>query len=161
LIALRGRLGIVNAAHLVAQALDPTQGSATRLMLSAGGGERARRAPRGRGRGRCGRVALARGTLAPEPLDPPRIERLHHGVPEVLFEADAQETPTALAAPTDDAPGMAQWIQRATDGSVPVPVPALSLVAAVPLRRRQRPGLHPGQGDRRPPRRPTRRLKRP
>ena len=35
LIALRGRLGIENIAHLVAPALDPTQGLATRLTFSA------------------------------------------------------------------------------------------------------------------------------
>ena len=60
----------------------------------------------------------------------PRIERLRAGVREPLFDADTQETPTALAPPPDDVAGLAQWIQRATGGTVPVPVPALSLAAA-------------------------------
>src|SRR5258708_2379556 len=37
LIALRGRLGIENSAHLVAQALDPTRGAATRLCFCVSG----------------------------------------------------------------------------------------------------------------------------
>jgi len=128
LIALRGRLGVVNAAHLVASVLDPSQGRATRLVLSAGGAsdrlelldEEA-----------DGDLVCLRWPAGRSPLNlsiRPRIERMHGGLREVLFEADAQETPTALAPPPDDATGIAQWIQRATDGSVPVP--ALSLAAA-------------------------------
>ena len=130
LIALRGRLGIVNAAHLVATVLDPTQGRATRLVMSAGGAsDRLERLDEEAE----GDLLSLRWPAGRSPLNlsiRPRIERIHGGLREVLFEADAQETPTALAPPPDDAAGMAQWIQRATDGSVPVPVPALSLAAA-------------------------------
>ncbi len=130
LIALRARLGIVNAAHLVATVLDPTQGRATRLVYSAGGAsDRLERLDEEAE----GDLLSVRWPAGRSPLNlsiRPRIERVHGGLRELLFEADAQETPTALAPPPEDAPGMAQWIQRATDGSVPVPIPALSLAAA-------------------------------
>lgn len=131
LIALRGRLGVENIAHLAAQALDPTQGIATRLTFSADGtlSERfeslAAEAD--------GDSVAARWPEGRSPLTlsiRPRIERIRGGVREVLFEADAQETPTALAPPPDDAPGIAQWVRRATGGAVPVPIPALALAAA-------------------------------
>lgn len=130
LIALRGRLGIENAAHLVAQSLDPTQGSATRLTFCAGGSSARFDLLDEEAEGDSVVLTWPAGRSPLNLSIRPRIERLHEGIREVLFEADAQETPTALAPPTEDAHGMAQWIQRATDGSVPVPVPALSLVAA-------------------------------
>lgn len=130
LIAMRSRLGIETAAHVVAHVLDPTQGSAMRLTLVAGGAsERVERLD-DEAEGDSVVLRWPAGRTPSNLSIRPRIERMHAGTREVLFEADAQETPTALAPPTDDAPGMAQWIQRATDGSVPVPVPALSLVAA-------------------------------
>ncbi len=131
LVALRARLGIENSAHRVAQAIDPTHGLAVRVTLctEATASERfdafaddvdgdsiAVRWPQGR-----------------SPLNlsmRPRIERLRDGTREVLFEADTQETPSALAPVPEDAPGIAQWIRRATSGAVPVPVPALALAAA-------------------------------
>jgi anthranilate phosphoribosyltransferase len=41
-----------------------------------------------------------------------------------------QQTRSLLPSPPDDAHGMARWIERVTTGAIPVPVPALSLVAA-------------------------------
>ena len=131
ILALRGRLGIENTAHLVAQALDPTRGAATRLSFAVAG--------------TCsGRfdelveqvdgdfVALA-WAAGRSPLNlsvRPRIERIRDGDRELLFEADAQETRSAIPVPPEDAQGIARWIQRVTSGAVSIPVPALNLVAA-------------------------------
>ena len=131
LIAMRGRLGVEGPAHLVAQALDPTQGDAVRLIFSVAGttSERidtlashvdgdfvALTWP-------AGRSLLTLSTR-------PRIESIRDGNREVLFEADMQEMRTANALPPDDAQGMARWIKRVMSGAIPVPVPAVNLVAA-------------------------------
>jgi anthranilate phosphoribosyltransferase len=131
LIALRGRLGIENSAHLVAQALDPTRGSATRLTFSVAG-TRSERFD--------SFVADAGGDFvalwwpagrSPASLSTrPRIESVRDGERELLFEADLQEMRSAIPQPPDDAPGMARWIQRVVAGTIPAPTPAVNLVAA-------------------------------
>ena len=131
LIALRGRLGVEGPAHLVAQALDPTNGGAVRLTFSVTGTASehldtlatqidgafvALTWP-------SGRSPLS---LATRPL----IESIREGNREVLFEADVQEMRTAVPQPPEDAQGMARWIKRVMSGAIPVPVPAVNLVAA-------------------------------
>jgi anthranilate phosphoribosyltransferase len=131
LIALRGRLGIENCAHLVTQALDPTQGRATRLTFSVEGTMSARF--EALAEVVTGDSVAARWPPGRSPLSVsirPRIERIRGGIREPLFEADTHETPTALAPLPEDAAGIAQWVRRATSGSVPVPVPALALASA-------------------------------
>jgi anthranilate phosphoribosyltransferase len=131
ILALRGRLGIENTAHLVAQALDPTRGAATRLTFCVAG-TRSERFDAFATRIDGDSVALAWGT-GRSPLNlsvRPRIERIAGGDRELLFDADAQETRSAIPVPPEDAAGIARWIQRVTHGSVAIPVPALNLVAA-------------------------------
>ena len=41
-----------------------------------------------------------------------------------------QEMRTANPQPPEDAQGMARWIKRVMSGAIPVPVPAVNLVAA-------------------------------
>jgi len=131
ILALRGRLGIENTAHLVAQGIDPTRGAATRLTFSVAGTRSERfdaSAPGIEG----DLVALAWGA-GRSPLNlsvRPRIERIRDGDRELLFEADAQETRSTIPVPPEDAAGIARWIQRVTTGAVAIPVPALNLVAA-------------------------------
>jgi anthranilate phosphoribosyltransferase len=131
LIALRTRLGIENSAHIVSQAIDPTQGRATRITFRVAGTASDRFALL---EGSAPGDSLALAWLAGRsPLNlslRPRIERVRGGEREVLFEADAQETRSAFAPPPEDAPGMARWIQRVMRGELPVPVPALNLAAA-------------------------------
>jgi anthranilate phosphoribosyltransferase len=131
LIALRGRLGVENSAHIVAQALDPSHGSATRITFCVQGTLSERYASMG--------LDVEGDSVALTWLDGrspltlsirPRIERIRSGAAEPLFEADGQETRTALAAPPEDAQGIARWIERVTGGEVTIPVPALNLAAA-------------------------------
>jgi anthranilate phosphoribosyltransferase len=131
LIALRGRLGIEGPAQLVAQALDPTQGGAVRLTLSVAGTASERievLAPQVDGdfvalTWPAGRSPLTLSTR-------PRIDSIRDGNREVLFEADVQEMRTTIPQPPEDAQGMARWIKRVMSGVIPVPVPAVNLVAA-------------------------------
>jgi anthranilate phosphoribosyltransferase len=131
ILALRGRLGIENTAHLVAQAIDPTRGAASRLMFCVAG-TRSERLDAFASEIEGDFVSLAWGA-GRTPLNlalRPRIERIRDGDRELLFEADAQETRSTIPVPPEDACGIARWIQRVTTGTVAIPVPALNLVAA-------------------------------
>jgi anthranilate phosphoribosyltransferase len=131
ILALRARFGVENTAHLVAQALDPTRDAATRLTFSTAG-TRSERFDEMAADISGDFVALAWGA-GRTPLNlavRPRIERIRDGDRELLFDADAQETRSAIPVPPEDAGGIARWIQRVTTGAVAIPVPALNLVAA-------------------------------
>ena len=131
LVGLRGRLGIENTAHLVAQALDPTRGDATRLCFSVGGtGSERFEALAMEVDGDFLALGWPAGRSALNLSIRPRIERIRDGRKELLFEADVQETRSAIAQPPGDAQGIARWIQRVITGAVPVPVPGVNLVAA-------------------------------
>jgi anthranilate phosphoribosyltransferase len=131
LIALRGRLGIENSAHLVAQALQPTGGSATRLSFSVAGTPSERfdsfAAEAG---GDFVALWWPAGRSAASLSTRPRIESVRDGRRELLFEADVQEMRSSIQQPPDDAPGIARWIQRVVSGAIPAPIPAVNLVAA-------------------------------
>lgn len=131
LLALRGRLGIENSAHRVAQALDPTRADAIRLGFCVG--------PESRGR-LVGLAAAAGGQhLALEwPRDDlsrhltvrPCIEHVHGGRVTRLFEADPVDTRNVLAELDADASGIGRWIGSVTSGEVTLPAPVVNLVAA-------------------------------
>jgi anthranilate phosphoribosyltransferase len=131
LIALRGRLGIENSAHLVAQALDPTRGAATRLGFSTSGavGERFE-ALAIEAEGDFVMLAWPAGRSPANLAIRPRIECIRNGAKELLFEADVREMRMAIPRPPDDAQGIARWIQRVATGALPLPMPAVNLVAA-------------------------------
>jgi anthranilate phosphoribosyltransferase len=131
LLALRARLGVENCAHLVAQALDPTHGAATRLAFCAAGTASERfDTLAAEIEGELVLLAWGPGRSPLNLAIRPRIERVHGGTRELLFDADAQELRSALPGVPDDAPGIARWIDRVMTGAMPVPVPALSVVAA-------------------------------
>ena len=131
LIAMRGRIGVEGPAQIVAQALDPTHGDAVRLTFAMAGtaSERIEElASQVDGdfvalTWPAGRSLLTLSTR-------PRIEAIRGGNREVLFEADVQEMRTAFTQAPEDAQGMARWIKRVMAGEIPVPVPAMNLVAA-------------------------------
>jgi anthranilate phosphoribosyltransferase len=131
LIALRGRLGIENSAHLVAQALDPTRGAATRLAFCVAGTRSERvDALACETRGEFVALSWPAGRSPMNLSTRPRIESIREGARELLFEADPQEMRAAVALPPDDAQGIARWIQRVASGVTPVPVPAVNVIAA-------------------------------
>ena len=131
LIALRGRFGIENSAHVVAQAIDPTHGAAVRMTF----------AMPGRASAALERLDAAVETACvslawPAGRSPwhyelrPGIERLAEGRRELLFEADTQEARASFVPLDEDPRAVAEWVMRVSNGAVPVPIPALNLVAA-------------------------------
>jgi anthranilate phosphoribosyltransferase len=131
LLSLRAKLGIENCAHRVAQAVDPTHGGAIRLTFSVAGTPSERfDALATEVEGDFVTLAWDEGRLPSNLAIRPRIERIHEGAKELLFEADAQELKSSLAPPPQDAQGIARWIERIIGGAVPPPVPAMNLVAA-------------------------------
>jgi anthranilate phosphoribosyltransferase len=130
LLALRGRLGFENAAHVVAQAIDPTGGAAVRITFA--GAATAPALEKLDDVVESGAIALA----WPADLSPwhhdlrPRIERLEGGRRELLFEADGG-APRHGFVPLDEAASVvASFVRRVSAGAAPVPIPALNLVAA-------------------------------
>ena len=131
LIALRGRLGVEGPAHLVAQVLDPTNAGAVRLSFSvAGTASEQLETLATQIDGDFVALTWPAGRSPSSLSTRPRIESIRDGSREVLFEADVQEMRTAIPQPPEDAQGMARWIKRVMAGAIPVPVPAVNLVAA-------------------------------
>lgn len=130
LIALRATLGIENSAHVVAQALDITRGMATRITFACPGTASERLA-------RLDGVVEADAVALEWPVHftpmqvgaRPCIERLHDGTRERLFEADAPDARLATLSLPDSPTAVADWARRVASGLVPVPIPALNVVA--------------------------------
>lgn len=130
LLAMRSRLGLENGAHRVAPMIAPAGPGSVCLAFS--GDEQ--------GAAAVGAMALEGGadTLsllwpagrAPHLSVRPRIERIAAGLRERLFEADGPDCRVGNVPTPADASGIARWIERLARGVVPVPVPALNVVAA-------------------------------
>lgn len=132
LLSLRARLGIRNSAHSLVKMLDPFRGEG--LVLAAAthpayidtmrevlGNQRAH-------------ALLLRGTEGEPFANPkrrPRIEHLHEGRCDVLFEAEHDSLRTLPHLPEDaDAASTACWIRKVLDGHVPLPQPIANQMAA-------------------------------
>lgn len=131
LLSLRSRLGVRNSAHSLVKLLDPFGGEAVlvapathpdfvdlmREILLA----------------RNQRSILLRGTEGEPFANPkrrPRLEYLHDGMAETLFEAE-HESLRALPNLPDgaDAVTTANWIRRVLDKQVPLPKPLANQLA--------------------------------
>jgi len=131
LLAARARLGVENAAHVVAPTIDPLRGASARVMIgvAAATAERSEAlAEHAAGDLVSLRWPASRtgATLAMRP----RIECVRAGERRTLFEADTQEMRAAPSLPPADAEGTARWVERVASGAIPVPVAALAIVAA-------------------------------
>ena len=130
LVALRARLGFINSAHLVAQAIDPTGGAAVRVTLCAQGHPCERFERLGPHAGGEALALTWPAGCAPFHLwVRPRIALLRGGSEERLFEADCPDHRVPAVLP-EEAFAAARWIERVVRGEVPVPAAALNLVAA-------------------------------
>lgn len=131
LLALRARLGVENAAHIVAQALDPARGQSMRLIPSLAGpiGERIDAIVEEHG-GDLLSLAWPPGRAAATLAIRPRIDCVRDGERRILFEADAQEVRSAAHQPAEEVHGITRWIERMLAGETPIPVPALNIAAA-------------------------------
>ena len=133
LLALRARMGVRNSAHSLVKMLNPFAGEAVlvapathpdfidlmRNMLLA----------------REGRAILLRGTEGEPFANPkrrPRLEYLHDGVAELMFEAEHESLRALPSLPEGlDAVQTAKWTQRVLDRQIAVPKPIANQLACL------------------------------
>jgi len=131
LLALRSRLGVRNSAHSLVKLLNPFDGDPV-LLTSATHPDfidLMRNILINRGN----RAILLRGTEGEPFANPkrrPRLEYVHGGVSDVLFEAE-HESLRALPNLPDatDAASTAKWIRRVLDKHLPLPKPIANQLA--------------------------------
>lgn len=133
LLALRARMGVRNSAHSLVKLLNPFAGEAVlvapathpdfidlmRNMLVARGE----------------RAILLRGTEGEPFANPkrrPRLEYIHDGDAEILFDAEHESLRTLPAlADGADAASTAKWTQRVLDRQAPLPKPIANQLACL------------------------------
>jgi len=130
-IALRGRLGLRNSAHSLVKLLDPFKGEG--LLLAAATHPDYLDMMRNF-LGTLGMHALLlRGTEGEPFANPnrrPRIEHLHEGSCDILFESEHDSLRTLPHLPeTCDAKTTADWIQRVLSGEFSLPPPFANQLA--------------------------------
>jgi anthranilate phosphoribosyltransferase len=131
LLALRSRLGIDTPAHAIGPLLDPTSGSAVRLVFNAGGARGAMLDALIEATDGDALALTWSGEHSPRnPMLRPRIERCRAGARELLFEADAHDLRVSALPAMDDAAAIAAAIGAIATGRAPVPVAAINLAAA-------------------------------
>ena len=131
LLLLRSRLGLRNSAHSLVKMLDPFRGEG--LLLAAATHpdylEMMREVISAQG----GHALLARATEGEPYANPkrrPRIEYLHEGCCDVLFEAEHDSLKTLPNLPEScDAKTSADWIRRVLEGEVALPSPIANQLA--------------------------------
>ena len=130
-LALRARMGVRNSAHSLVKMIDPFRGEGVvvspathpafldlmREVLGAAGG----------------RTLLLRGTEGEPYANPkrrPRLEYLHEGVCDVLFEAEHDSLKSLPMLPeSPDAATTVRWIRKVLDNHLPLPKPISNQLA--------------------------------
>jgi anthranilate phosphoribosyltransferase len=132
LLALRARLGIRNSAHSLVKMLDPFRGDG--LILAAATHPAymdTMREVLGNQRAHALLLRATEGEPFANPKRRPRIEHLHDGQCDTLFEAEHDSLRTLPHLPEEaDAVSTACWIRKVLDGRVPLPQPIANQMAA-------------------------------
>ena len=133
LLALRSRLGVRNSAHSLVKLINPFDGDAVMVAPATHPDfiELMRNILVARGQ----RGLLLRGTEGEPFANPkrrPRLEFIHDGGVDVLFEAE-HESLRALPNLPDaaDAVSTARWISRILDKQIPLPKPIANQLACL------------------------------
>lgn len=130
-LALRGRLGLRNSAHSLVKLLDPFKGRG--VLLAAATHPPYMDLMRDILSCHEGRALLLRATEGEAFANPkrrPRIEYLHDGTSEILFEAEHESLKTLPNLPEGcDAKITAQWIRRVLEGQATLPMPIANQLA--------------------------------
>lgn len=131
-LALRSRLGLRNTAHSLVKLIDPFRGSGllvtaathpdyidmSRTLLASNGSH----------------ALLLRATEGEPYANPqrrPRIEHLHDGECEILFEAEKDSLRSLPNLPdSHEARPTADWMRRVLAGEIPLPQPIANQLAA-------------------------------
>lgn len=131
LLALRGRMGVRNSAHSLVKLLDPFNGDG--VMMAAATHPDFIDLMRGMLEAEGRRGILLRGTEGEPFANPkrrPRLEYVHDGACDVLFEAEHESVRTLPNLPEGaDAPTTAQWTRRVIDEHLPLPLPIANQLA--------------------------------
>ena len=131
LLALRSRMGVRNSAHSLVKLLDPFHGEG--MLIGAATHPDFIELMRSLLQARGGHALLMRGTEGEPFANPkrrPRLEYIHEGTAEVLFEAEHDSLRALPSLPeTIDAAGTARWIRRVLDHQLPLPKPIANQLA--------------------------------
>lgn len=131
LLALRGRLGVRNAAHTLVKLMNPFAGEG--VIMASASQMHALEIIREFMVAAGSRGLLMQGTEGEAFANPkrrPRIEFFVEGQREVLFEEELGPLVRLPSLPPGiDASNSAAWIRRALAGEVPVPLPILHQLA--------------------------------
>lgn len=131
LLSARGRLGLRNSAHSLVKMLDPFRGKG--VLLAAATHPPYMDMMREVILSFDNRALLLRATEGEAFANPkrrPRIEYLHEGVCDTLFEAEHESLKSLPQLPeAADAKTTAQWIRHTLDEHGPVPLPILHQLA--------------------------------
>lgn len=131
LLSARGRLGVRNSAHSLVKMLDPFRGAG--VLLAAATHPPYMDMMREVILAFESRALLLRATEGEPFANPkrrPRIEYLHEGVSDTLFEAEHESLKSLPQLPeAADAKTTAQWIRKTLDGHGPLPLPILHQLA--------------------------------
>lgn len=132
LLALRARLGVRNSAHSLVKMLDPFGGEG--VLLAAATHPAYLDTMRDVLAGLGSHALLLRATEGEPFANPkrrPRIEHLHDGCCEVLFEAEHDSLRTLPQLPEEaDAATTVCWMRKLLDGQLPLPQPLANQLAA-------------------------------
>jgi anthranilate phosphoribosyltransferase len=131
LLALRGRLGVRNSAHSLVKLLDPFRGEG--MLVAAATHPDFIDLMRGMLQARGSRALLMRGTEGEPYANPkrrPRLEHIHDGAADILFEAEHDSLRALPCLPEGiDAAGTARWTRRVLEHQVPLPKPIANQLA--------------------------------
>lgn len=133
LLALRSRLGVRNSAHSLVKLINPFRDDAVMVAPATHPDflELMRNILAARGQ----RGLLLRGTEGEPFANPkrrPRLEFIHDGQVDVLFEAEHESLRALPNLPeAADAVSTARWIRRILDKQIPLPKPLANQVACL------------------------------
>ena len=131
LLALRSRMGVRNSAHSLVKMIDPFHGEG--VLMAAATHPAFIELMRGMLVARGGKAILLRGTEGEPFANPkrrPRLEYIHDGKSEILFEAEHDSLRSLPNLPeSTDAVTTARWIRRVLDHQLPLPKPIANQLA--------------------------------
>jgi len=132
LLALRARLGVRSSAHSLVKMLDPFAGEG--VLLAAATHPAYLDTMRDVLAGLGSHALLLRATEGEPFANPkrrPRIEHLHDGRCDLLFDAEHDSLRTLPHLPEEaDAATTAAWMRKVLDGQLPLPQPLANQLAA-------------------------------
>ena len=131
LLSLRGRMGVRNSAHSLVKLLDPFHGQGVLVAAATHPDFITLMRDIMLAQGQHG--ILLRGTEGEPFANPkrrPRLEHVHDGGFDVLFEAEHDSLRAIPNLPeANDAAHTARWIQRVLDHQIPLPKPLANHLA--------------------------------